>query len=88
MAIVLDNEIESKVQKLAEVRHCTAQSIMTEAIRQFVEREEKRERLWQDGLAAWHEYRETGLHVTMEEMDSWLAKLETGEDAELPKCHV
>ncbi|MDP1997437.1 MAG: CopG family transcriptional regulator [Gallionella sp.] len=88
MAIVLDNEIENKVQKLAEARHCTAQSIMTEAIRQFVEREEKRERLWQDGLAAWQEYQETGSHVTMEEMDSWLAKLETGENAELPKCHV
>ena len=88
MAIVLDNEIESKVQKLADARHCTAQSIMTEAIRQFVEREEKRERLWQDGLAAWQEYQETGLHVTMEEMDSWLAKLEAGEDVELPKCHV
>jgi len=88
MAIVLDNKIESKVQKLAEARHCTTQSIMAEAIRQFVEREEKRERLWQDGLAAWQEYQETGLHVTMEEMDSWLAKLEAGEDAELPKCHV
>lgn len=61
MTIVLDNEIESKVQKLAEARHCTAQSIMTEAIRQFVERE----KLWQDSLAAWQEYQEAGLHVTM-----------------------
>lgn len=88
MAIVLDNEIERTLQKLAVARHCTAQSIMTEAIRQFAASEEKRENLWQAGHAAWQEYQETGSHLTMEEMDSWMAKIETGEDVQLPKCHV
>ncbi len=47
-----------------------------------------RDSLWQAGHAAWQQYQETGLHLTMEEMDSWMAKPEAGEDAELPKCHV
>jgi hypothetical protein len=32
---------------------------------------------------AWAEYQETGLHVTGEAADAWLAKLEAGEEAEV-----
>jgi predicted transcriptional regulator len=61
---------------------------MREAIEQYVEREEKREQLRQDALAAWTDFQTTGLYVTAEEADAWLAKLEAGEDAASPKCHV
>ena len=88
MAIVLDGDIEKVVQKLAASRHCTEQLIMAEAVHQLAVREQMRGSLWQAGHAAWQQYQETGLHLTMEEMDSWMAKLEAGEDAELPKCHV
>ena len=60
---------------------------MREAMAQYVEREERRERLRQDALAAWAEYRATGQHVTAEEADAWLARLEAGEDAEPPSPH-
>jgi hypothetical protein len=42
----------------------------------------------QDALAALQDYDSTGLHRTGEEVDAWLAKLEAGEEAELPDCHV
>jgi predicted transcriptional regulator len=61
---------------------------MREAIEQYVEREEKREQFRQEALAAWTNFQATGLHVTAEEADAWLAKLEAGEDAATPKCHV
>ncbi|MBC7162511.1 MAG: transcriptional regulator [Immundisolibacter sp.] len=61
---------------------------MREAISQYVEREEKREAFRQDGINAWNEYQITGLHVTVEEADAWLAKLEAGQDIEPPECHV
>jgi predicted transcriptional regulator len=61
---------------------------MREAVQQYVEREEQRERLRQDALAAWAHYQTTGLHVTAEEADVWLAKLEAGKRAVVPKCHV
>ncbi|WP_254914540.1 CopG family ribbon-helix-helix protein [Pigmentiphaga sp. NML030171] len=60
---------------------------MREAITQYVEREEKREAFKQDAMRAWNDYQANGLHVTLEEADAWLAKLEAGEDAEPPKCH-
>jgi predicted transcriptional regulator len=61
---------------------------MREAVEQYVGREEKREQLRQDALAAWSHYQTTSLHATAEEADCWLAKLEEGADAEAPECGV
>lgn len=87
-SLKLDSQLKDRVQQLAKVRRRTAHWIMREAVEQYVSREEKREQFRQDTLAAWAEYQATGLHVTGEEADAWLAKLEAGEDAEAPECHV
>jgi predicted transcriptional regulator len=44
--------------------------------------EEKREAFRQATLKAWEEYRATGLHMTADEADAWLAQLEQGNDIE------
>ena len=88
VAIKIDEDTRERVKRLAEARRRSSHWMMLEAIRQYVEREEKREAFRQDGINAWKEYQETGLHVTLEEADAWLARLETGEDAEPPECHV
>lgn len=87
-SIKLDDELKERVQQLAEARRRTSHWIMREAIAQYVEREEKREAFKQGALRAWEDYQRTGLHLTLEEADAWLANLEAGEDAEPPKCHV
>ncbi|POF30184.1 CopG family ribbon-helix-helix protein [Roseibium marinum] len=86
-SIKLDDELKVRVQTLAETRRRSSHWIMREAIAQYVEREEKREAFKQDTLRAWEEYKQTGMHLTGEEVDDWLKKLEAGEDAELPACH-
>ena len=83
----LDIKTKKRIQRLAEVRRRSPHWVMREAIEQYVEREEKREQFRQDALAAWTHYQTTGLHVTAEEADAWLAKLEAGNDATPPKCH-
>ncbi|HCM7206546.1 TPA: CopG family ribbon-helix-helix protein [Salmonella enterica subsp. enterica serovar Typhimurium str. D23580] len=85
--IKLDDELKTRVHRLAGLRDRSAHWIMREAITQYVEREEKREAFKQDAMRAWNDYQANGLHVTHEEADAWLAKLEAGEDAEPPKCH-
>jgi predicted transcriptional regulator len=59
---------------------------MREAIAQYVQREEAREQLCADALAAWAEYEATGRHATGEAVDAWLARLEAGEEADPPAC--
>jgi predicted transcriptional regulator len=87
-SLKLDLELKERVQRLALARRRSPHWIMREAVEQYVGREEKREQLRQDALAAWNYYQTTGLHVTAEEADAWLCKLEAGEDAEAPSCHV
>ena len=88
IAIKIDEETRDRVKRLAEARHRSSHWGMLEAIRQYVEREEKREAFRQDGIRAWNEYQATGLHVSLEEADAWLAQLEAGKDVEPPECHA
>ncbi|MFH1815510.1 MAG: ribbon-helix-helix protein, CopG family [Pseudomonadota bacterium] len=88
VAIKIDDDIRMRVKRLADARQRTPHWLMREAITQYVEREEKREAFRQDTLKAWEAYRTTGLHLTGEEADAWLARLEQGNDAEPPECHV
>jgi predicted transcriptional regulator len=87
-SLKIDSELKERVQRLASARRRTAHWIMREAVEQYVGREEKREELRTAALAAWDEYQATGLHATAEEADAWLAKLEAGEEARAPECHV
>lgn len=87
-SIKLDDELKGRVRHLAEARQRSSHWIMREAIAQYVEREEKREALKQGAIRAWEDYQRTGRHLTLEEADAWLAKLEAGEDVEPPECHV
>jgi predicted transcriptional regulator len=86
-SLKIDLKTKERLQRLAAARRRSPHWVMREAIEQYVEREEKREQLRQDALAAWNHYQTTGLHATAAEADAWLAKLEAGKDAAPPKCH-
>jgi predicted transcriptional regulator len=83
----LDAATEARLRRLAGARGKPAQGLMREAIDQYLEREESRERVLLDAQAAWDEFQATGLHVTAEEADAWLERLESGEDREPPQPH-
>ncbi|SBT07647.1 CopG family transcriptional regulator [Candidatus Accumulibacter aalborgensis] len=88
VAIKIDLDIKERVQRLAEARQRTPHWVMREAIRQYVEREEKREAFRQEAMTAWSEYCSTGQHVTMEQADEWLGKLAAGQGVDPPECHA
>ncbi len=87
VSIKIEPEVKERVKKLAEAKQRSPHWLMREAISQYVEREEQREALRRDATTAWAEYRRTGLYVSHEEADDWLAKLERGQAVEPPLCH-
>jgi predicted transcriptional regulator len=87
-SLKLDLEVKQRVQRLADARRRSPHWLMREAIEEYVDREEKREELRRDALAAWTHYQMTGLHATAEEADDWLVKLEAGKKAPPPKCRA
>jgi len=68
----LDNAMKSRVQQLAAGRNRSANWVMREAIRQYVEREEARESFRAEATASWAAYQETGRHLTGDETAEWL----------------
>jgi predicted transcriptional regulator len=87
VAIKLDEDTRDRVKRLAEARQRSSHWLMLEAIRQYVEREEKREAFRQDGIRAWNEYQETGLHVTGDEVIAWLDTWGEENEQAAPVCH-
>jgi predicted transcriptional regulator len=88
VALKLDEKTRERVKRLAEARQRTPHWVMREAISQYVAREEQIEALRQDAMRAWQDYQTTGLHVTGQEADAWLAALEQGKDEEPPVPHL
>jgi predicted transcriptional regulator len=88
VAIKLDEATKARLKRLAEAKDRTSHWLMREAITQYLDREEKREAFRQHTLRAWEEYQATGLHLTAEEVEAWLLRLEDGNDVEPPPCHV
>jgi predicted transcriptional regulator len=87
MSVKLDAATRARVENLAVARHRSAHWVMREAIAQYVDREEKCEAFRKDTIKAWEEYRETGLHASATEVESWLASWGAGSDGPAPVCH-
>lgn len=85
--LALDPATKSRLRRLANARSRPADGLVREAVEQYLDREEGRQRIQQDAFAAWAEYQANGLHVTAAEADAWLARLEAGEAAEQPQPH-
>ncbi|GEM_PF-198815 len=86
-SIKLDTDLKSRVAALAEARQRKPHWIMIEAIREYVEREEKRQSCWNEAMASWQAFQQTGLHATRDEMESCFDQLEAGNNVEPPACH-
>lgn len=86
-SIKLDPETRERLRDLARSRDRKPHYLMREAIHQYLDREEAHEHAKETALAAWSEFQATGLHLTAQEADGWLARLEAGEDVEPPVCH-
>ena len=52
------------------------------------EREEMRRSFVAEALESLRHYRETGLHLTADEVFEWLEKCETDPETPIPECHV
>ncbi len=86
--IKIDQDTKARVKRLADARHRTPHWMILEAVRQYVEKEEKREAFRQDGIQAWNEHQETGLHVTGDEVIAWLDTWGEANEQAAPVCHL
>ena len=50
--------------------------------------EEERRAWYQEALDSLEHYERTGLHITLEELEEWVERLETDPHAPMPECHT
>lgn len=86
-SLKIDEELKGRVQHLATLRDRSPHWIMREAIKQYVEHEEARESFRAEAMASWTAYRETGRHLTGEEITAWLNDWGSETETERPECH-
>jgi len=86
-SVKIDDALNARIQHLARMRQRSPQSIMSEAIREYVEREEQREHFKQEARDAWTAYQENGLHLTGGEVRDCLNGWGTAEEPGIPECH-
>ncbi len=84
----LDPNTSVRLQQFAASTGRPVAEIASEALDRYLTRERNRAQLREDTLASWRHYQSTGLHLTGEEADEWLARLENGELVDPPPCHT
>ena len=86
-SVKLDDDLKSRIRELADARHRTPHWIMKEAIRDYVVREEAKESFKQEAVASWKAYKESGRHLSGQEVRDWLNTWGTEKETEIPECH-
>lgn len=84
-SIKLDDGLKQRVRAIAEKESRTPNRLMNEAIREYVDRKERRAVYLAEVEERYREYRETGLHLTQQEADDYIDSLLRGENPELPE---
>lgn len=87
--LTLDDELEARIEKLAEERGQSADVLVRDAVSQYVDRVEKaRAHFLREADESWEDFQRTGLHLTGEEVLAWLETWGTEDEKDLPECHT
>jgi predicted transcriptional regulator len=88
VSVKLAPSLKARLDAVAAADDRTPHAIMLAAIEDYVAQKEYDAELLTASVAACEEYDLTGLHVTHEEMEAWMAEVIAGRDADFPKCHT
>lgn len=87
ISIKLDETERTALSRVAEARKRSAHFIAREAIRDYLQRAERRQSFIADADAAWRGYQDTGPHITLDEFSKWVDEVQENPAAEMPVCH-
>jgi len=85
VSLKLDNSERQRLAALAVARKRSSHYLMREAVREYLGREEARQSFRLEASEAWRDYKESDLHVTQVEVDTWVASLAEAKPKRTPK---
>ena len=87
VSLKLDAIERERISALANIKKRTPHYLMKEAILDYVDREEARQRFIAAAEASFEHYKETGLHVGLDEFSAWVDAVQQAPDTPVPPCH-
>lgn len=87
-ALRLEPELKHRVEALASAENRSFSSVARDALEMYLKQREAERMEISEALAAWSDHQETGLHVTGDEMSSWLRSWGSDNESEPPECHL
>ena len=77
-----------RISSLATLKKRTPHYIMKEAILEYVQREEARQNFIKAAKTSFEHYKETGLHITLDEFSAWVDDVQNKPNAPIAACHT
>ena len=87
MSLRVSEDKKARLTALALVKERSQHSLAVKAIDEYIEREEARLAYEQQAVRAYNNMQATGLHVTADELKTWVNSLNTPNPQKAPSCH-
>lgn len=87
VSIKLDSSDRDRIASLASMKKRTPHYLMKEAILEYVQREEARQNFIKAADASFEHFKETGLHITLDEFSAWVDEVQNNPDTPITACH-
>lgn len=88
VTIKLDPSDRDRIASLASMKKRTPHYLMKEAILEYVQREETRQNFIKAADTSFEHFKETGLHITLDEFSTWVDDVQKNPDAPITACHT
>ena len=88
VTVKLDPSDRDRIASLATMKKRTAHYLMKEAILEYVQREEALQNFIRAADTSFEHYKETGLHITLNEFSAWADDVQKNPDAPITACHT
>jgi predicted transcriptional regulator len=88
VTIKLDDADRSRIASLASAKKRTSHDLMKEAILDYVKKEEARQNFIAAAESSFEHYKETGVHISLDEFNTWVDQIQHNPDEPVPACHT
>ena len=88
ISVKLDPSDRDRIASLAAMKKRTPHYLMKEAILEYVQREEARQNFIKAANTSFEHYKETGLHITLDEFSAWVDDVQKNPNAPITAYHT
>lgn len=88
MSLRVDTHLRQRLSVVARNEKRSSHAIALDALQAYVTTKEDQTKWNAEAMESYNHFKETGLHVSFDELDSWLATWGKPNETPMPQCHT